>query len=212
MSVASLPLLFRNVVDSTRCPFARTASWEELASDGALPLVEQAVDAAARLWQAIPAAEAGGKDMVALRIDSPVLTRDFEAFTRFVATVLSHVSRDPRSLGDDSVMLRYGWRYWVADVQCFVLSFSPIYAPNHPRHSPTGSAFLVFQFESSFVRNGVSSMTPEQVRKLSQSVKEAFEDDGFDYLAEITHKAPEALHVIKPLRSGDSPIQWWKHA
>lgn len=204
-------LMFKNVVDRTQCPFARKATWQELANDASKPLSEQAIDAAERLRQAIPAAEREGRDMLALKIDSPEHTRDLAAFTSYVATLLSHLSLDPRSMGSDSVMLRYGWRYWVSDVQCFVLSFAPFYSPEHPRHSPTKSAYLAFQFESSFARNGVSSMTPGQVHKLSMTVKERFEEHGFTYLSEITHEAPEALHVIKPLRSGDLPIHWWKY-
>lgn len=202
--------MFKTIVDGTLCPFAPNAAWNELVTDAATPLPERALELAEQLRALIPAAEEQGRDMFAVEITDPRASSDIRAFTRFIAAVLSRVSDDPRSIGDDSVMLQHGWRYWVGGVQCFTLTFAPFYAANHPRFSPTGSAYLVFQFESSFERNNVTTMTPAQLAKLSHAVRTRFEEHGINYLAEVTHGAPESLHVIKPERACDPPIHWWK--
>ena len=202
--------IFNQVVNNTYCPFAENATWQETASNPCLSTAQQISDSANTLRSLIPAAEADGRDMVVLRVDRPEAVHDLRLFTSFVNRLLSLVSDDPRSMGDDTVMLRQGWRYWVGDVECFVLTFAPLYRSNHPRHSPNHSAYIVFQFESSFERNAVTTMSPEQLRKLSSTVRARFEEHGVHYFAEVTHGAPESLHVIKPRFIGDEPIKWWQ--
>lgn len=201
---------FGHVVEHTLCPYSSGASWQEVTFPPGQPSEQAAAHVAGEVRDGILRAEAEGADMLALRVEDPAIRDGLHHLAAFVGHLLPRLSDDPRSIGDDSVMLQEDWRLWVSGVQCFVLVFAPFYSPRHPRYSPTADAYVVFQFESSFERNGVTTLTPRSLGKLSRAVRDAFEARGRWYFPEITHEAPEAFRVIKPLEPGDPPVAWWK--
>ena len=204
------PHSFGHVVGDTLCPFASITRWDELLAPADRTVAGETASLAAELRREIHRAEAAGLDMIALTVTDPVIAGALEPFVEFVGWLLLSLTDDPRSVGDDSVMLGEEWRLWVEDVRCFVLTFAPFYSRRHPRWSPTEAAYVVFQFESAFRRSGVSSLSEASLGRLSKTVTEAFERQGRWYLPEITHESPEALRVVKPLHPGDPPVVWWR--
>lgn len=202
--------MFQETVNYTFCPFAAKSFWLELCVDAGLPLADQVDEAAGKLRTELPTAHEAGKDLVSLKLTHPLLLQDIGVFTQFLSSLLYALSDDPRSMGDTALFEQHGWRYWTGGVRCFVLSFAPFYEKSHPRYSNSDAAYIVFQFESSFERTGVSFMSAEELSRLSKVVKNAFERNGRDYFGHITHGMPEALHVVKPLYPDSPPIRWWE--
>ncbi len=202
--------MFQETVNYTFCPFAAKSFWLELCVDPGLSLADQVDEAVHKLRTELPAAHEAGKDLVSLKLTHPLLLQDIGVFTRFLSSLLHALSDDGRSMGDAALFEQHGWRYWTGDIRCFVLSFAPFYESSHPRYSNCEAAYIVFQFESSFERTGVSFMSTEELRRLSKVVKGAFERNGRDYFGHITHGMPEALHVVKPLYADSPPVRWWE--
>ncbi|NER97248.1 MAG: hypothetical protein F6J86_25955 [Symploca sp. SIO1B1] len=188
-----------------------TRWYEQVCLDG-LSDIARLIATVDALKVEIPRTQSNGYDMLALAISEENWKHNINALAAFLKELLPRLSDDTSGWGEDKVMLNSEWRLWVGGVKCFVLTFAPFYQPHHPRYSPTDSAYVVFQFESAFERNGVSTMSPETLGQLSQSVMANFENAGRWYFSEITHQSPEALRIIKPLFPGDPPVAWWSES
>lgn len=204
---------FDEVVSETRCPYSGLATWQELRPE--LPqsradALEALVEQGRALRPKIARLDHEEIDMVAVEINHPELVADLGSFTEavrhFIAGLHGGESYARGELSTDEA----GWLLVVDGVRLFGLTFAPFYEKNHPRHSPTGSAFIVIQFLFSFRKIRMSGLSRAGKRRLSDRVRVAFETAGVPYFAYITQDLPEALKMIKPLQMGDPPIRWWR--
>lgn len=204
---------FDEIAATTLCPYAPMATWREWRLD----LPDDTGDAASALGDhgralraQIPDLDRAEIDMVALELTHPAFIGDLDSFTDAVRAFIAGLHAEASYDGGDLGTTEEDWLLVVDGVRLFALAFAPFYGPNHPRHSPTGSAWIVIQFLFSFRRIGLGRMTLAAKRRVSDRVRSTFEEAGMPYFAAITQDSPEVLKLIKPLHDGDPPARWWR--
>jgi hypothetical protein len=203
--------MFARIVQTTRCPFAPHANYIEVHCESAHRAWPEAVTkTAAEIRESLLAWRDMAIDMVAIEVSDPDRTGSLQQFIETVNSFARALSEDHRSFGPDSLMFSEQWRLWVEGIPVFFLTFAPFYPPDHPRHSPTGNAYIVLQLHTSFRRFSIHKLSPQGLRRLSERVQRIFERDGITYFAAITQGQPESLRVIKPITEADPPVKWWR--
>ncbi len=206
-------MTFGEVTAHTQCPYAPLATWREwrldLPSDFDESLVAMRGHGSA-LRQRIAELDRAEIDMVALEIVDPALIGDLETFTEVVRAFMVGLHAEVSYEGYELSVSEAEWLLVIEGAYTFALAFAPFYEPEHPRYSPTGSAFIVVQFIYSFRKIGMHRMTVAAKRRLSDRVRATFEAAGVPYFAYITQDPREVLKLIKPLHYGDPPVRWWR--
>lgn len=102
------------------------------------------------------------------------------------------------------------WTLRTRSGEYFPLLMSAFYPEAHPRYLEWPTPVLLLQPEESFGRRGISSSWGKR-EELSLTVERRFRQLGREYFGEITRRLPKSLRVIKPLRSSDEPVRWWRY-
>lgn len=101
------------------------------------------------------------------------------------------------------------WRFQFAGVVFYLVVFAPCYGPDHPRSSLGDEGlFVLFQPAAAFARRHPqgANCLPESTRR---AISDAFESAGKPYDRSISLGPLEAYRVVKPLKLGDDPVNWW---
>jgi len=203
--------VFAKVVESTSCPFAPGVRWREVRCETqGLDWRTAARRTAAEVRETLPALEAEGLDMVAVELPDERRIGSLESFVETVREFILGLPPDPGVIASDAKMLAWDWVLYVNRVHVFALTFAPFYPRLHPRHSPTGEGYIVFQFTTAFDRYRMDRMTVAGHRRISSFVRRVFEDAQRPYFAHITQGSPPSLRVVKPIDEADPPLAWWK--
>jgi hypothetical protein len=204
---------FDEVVAETRCPFSGLATWRELRPE----LPQSRAEALAALTEQgrtlrpqIAQLDRAEIDMVAVEVSHPELVADLASFTEAVRHFITGLHGCESYQRGELETTEADWLLIVDGVRLFGLTFAPFYQKNHPRHSPTDSAYIVIQFLFSFRKIRMSGLSRAAKRRLSNRVRATFEAAGVPYFAYITQDLPEIMKMIKPLKMGDPPIRWWQ--
>jgi hypothetical protein len=201
---------FGESVRATRCPYAGLAVWSQIVVEPHL-IEERGVGVLEEVGVAVRdrilADGVHDLDMLAIELNHPSIIGSLDDFTATVALFVRGLL-EPGALPDPT-----GADEWIAyagDERLFIFTLCPFYGDSHPRRSATSSAFIVIQFLNSFRKINMHRMSLAEKRQLSEKVKAVFTNAGVSYFAYITQGSSEALKLVKPLKQGDPPIQWWR--
>lgn len=202
---------FEAVRSTTACPYANEARlwgaprWEPRWSlsrnvDLMLPYLISFTKAAApeRL------------DGFVIAIDESSLTEDMCVLANWFHTLLKTLAKkDPRpsTLYDGNIQQR-GWQFSFNGLRLFISVFSPLYPPNHSRHS-SAATFVVLQPEKSFDQHSIGSKFPGS-DNIKQQVRRRFAEAGISYPADVIDTRIEASIYLLPRWDGDRCAVWWQ--
>lgn len=109
-----------------------------------------------------------------------------------------------------------GWFFEFANESFFITTFAPFYPETgHARYSfGTTSGWILLQPEFSFVLNGIGNDTLQTNWDKPMTVRDKiridFKRNNREYdLFDTIYYSP-AIDVIKPLKTGDPVVEWWK--
>ncbi len=149
-------------------------------------------------------------DGFVIAIDDLLLQTDMCVLSAwFRGLLLALADRDPKpsSLKEDNV-LRSGWQFTYNSVRLFVAVFSPLYGPNHSRHSAKGT-YVVLQPETSFDWNNIGSHFLESEGK-KKEIRRRFAEKNVVYPADLIAQRLEAALYLLPRWSDDRCVRWWE--
>ena len=95
-------------------------------------------------------------------------------------------------------------------------TFAPCYPSTNSRYSyKAEDCFILFQPELSFAVHNLPSDTPqtnwEYPRTVRDKIRCAFRDAKKPYQIRETVRYPICHDIIRPLKSDDEIINWWKY-
>ena len=202
---------FESIRSTTACPYAREArlwgapQWEPqwLLShniDSMLPYLITFTETA--VYEQLDGFVIAVEDS-SLTNDMCVLANWFRKFLEILA------EKDPRpnTLHDRNIHRR-GWQFSFNGVRLFVCVYSPLYPPDHTRHSTT-MTFIVLQPETSFDDHNIGSRFPES-NKIRQQVRRRFAQQGISYPSDVIDARIEASIYLLPRWDGDLCAIWWE--
>jgi FPC/CPF motif-containing protein YcgG len=101
------------------------------------------------------------------------------------------------------------WWYVFAGCELLVITFAPVYPPEHPRHSPSDETFLLFQPHRAFSarRPPGSQHFPQGTKRV---IRDAYRAAGRPYDTALADSKREAHKFVKPLTIGAPPVRWWE--
>lgn len=101
------------------------------------------------------------------------------------------------------------WQFSFNGTRFFITTFAAFYSEDHSRYSQRqDSAFIYFQPEYSFDHHGVSAANPDRER-MKERIRREFATHGVPYSVELVTQPVEAYKYVKPLKLGDTPVEWW---
>ncbi|WP_224279796.1 YqcI/YcgG family protein [Nocardioides lacusdianchii] len=122
-------------------------------------------------------------------------------------TLQSLSTLDPDGNGAPSrVFATPGWQFTYAGQRLFVTVFSDVYSPDHVRHSPRGTYFML-QPEESFSHHGIGGSHKDS-DKIKTKVRENFASRGMSYPHDLIASRIEAHLYLLP-ETGEEPVVWW---
>jgi energy-coupling factor transporter ATP-binding protein EcfA2 len=110
---------------------------------------------------------------------------------------------------DTSPYASPGWQFSFNGIRIFISVFSPLYPPDHVRHSPT-TTFVVFQPETSFDQHNIGSRFAESY-KIKKQVRSQFLDKNIFYPSAVIDARNEAAIYLLPRWDGDDSTIWWSN-
>ena len=141
-----------------------------------------------------------------------------ENFGETVRRVLLTISdSDPNQANcmRKSYIDKRGWCFEFLRETMFVTTFGPCFPSTHSRYAfGCTSSFILFQPEYSFAWHNIESDTPhtnwENPTSIRDKIRVEFRKHGRDYEIPDTIYYPPALHIVRPLRPTDPPVEWWR--
>jgi NTP pyrophosphatase (non-canonical NTP hydrolase) len=208
-STAPVLRRFRAIQERTQCPYAARARLL-----GAPEWSRRSFDA--NVSDIIPSLTLFTKAAVPERLDAFVIPgpafSSMEELADWFRRLLTELSRyDPcEQAVMDAQVDRPGWQFAFNGQRLFVAVFSPLYGPEHPRHS-ADDTYLFMQAEESFDRKGVGSAYSRSSR-IKDEIRQQFAAAGQPYQGDLQDHRIEAPLYLLPRWDGDSAVRWWEAA
>ena len=151
-------------------------------------------------------------DMFVLEVRDQNHIQNINTFSAFLHTLLERLhNADPIRTGAlIEGITSPEWDFKYKGVKFFILTFAPFYDKYHGRYSHCeDTGFVTFQPDQSFDRFGINRKSPNRL-KVSEAVRDAFEERGIQYHFSLVTRAVKALRYIQPLEVAQDPVEWWK--
>ena len=204
---------FEKLLRRTYCPYASLAkisfgpSWRS--DENTRENLKRCIDHFDEFTQRI---ELDKIDMFVLEVRDQNHLQNINAFSTFLHTLLERLhNADPTRTGAlIEGITSPEWDFKYKRLKFFVLTFAPFYDKYHGRYSHCeDTGFITFQPDQSFDRFGINRKSPNRL-KVSEAVRDAFEEGGIRYHFSLVTRAVKALRYIQPLEVAQDPVEWWK--
>jgi YqcI/YcgG family len=207
-STAACLSQFQLVADSTQCTFARAARvWGAPAWDASRSIrhnVEILAPYFTRFCRAVPKEHTDG--FVIVPRWGPGTLLSLGGRFRSLLRALCAVDAMPNTCLEGNID-KPGWQFVFSGQRLFVSVFSPVYPPDHVRHSQ--DTMMLFQPEQSFSTHGIGSKSPTS-DDIKLSIRHRFISAGVLYPSEIIAARREARIYLLPISAGSEPVRWWE--
>lgn len=198
---------FRNLKETTLCPFARGAVLEYAANATATSDLNEAAKIVAQdlaVHMRIGRLQRLGGYVARLPSSGNTFEADVRDFAAFVNALGEHDASCREALSQDPTAV--GWSLKIDGEPVFLNLFSAFYPQRHSKYiSSPGSFWIFFQPEYVFEQHGIN----RDARETKINIRRCFAEAGMEYDATQIDRRRKAHCFVFPLRPEDGPIEWW---
>lgn len=205
---------FSKIKNSTYCPFAVNSKIEYFDDwDQEKTFDENILVLAKKLESFADRCESEKLDGLVFEISGALCPKTVEDLAKALKDILLKLNKlDPKKSDCmDKDISANSWQFAFNGQRMFIITFTPFYSEKNPRYSMSAnSAFIFLQPESSFDLHIANPTESPQTIKLKENIRRAFEEGDKPYDSNIVDNPSDAIKYVKPLNTGDAPIEWWK--
>lgn len=201
---------FQDVCQSTRCPFADSATlWGATDWNDSRSFRENISDIAPIFRSFCKAAAHEPLDGFVIRLGYGSSTRSLRTMARSFGRLLAILTQldEVENSCLDGEILEAGWQFQFHGLRTFITVHSDLYPADHVRHARLGT-FVFFQPEETFDRHGIGGQFQKSAARKS-SIRQRFSHS--EYPSELIDDRVEAkIYVLSSLQT-DEPayLDWW---
>ncbi|XP_050412095.2 uncharacterized protein LOC126826986 [Patella vulgata] len=209
---------FNVIKENTPCIFAkRSKIWGSKDWEEHLGLEENIFRSMPTFYKFILSCEILGLDGFVFELPGEEYCDDIQIFAKNVKRVLKVISNNDPGHGKSLQKSYIGKRGWVFEynkMTMFITTFAPFYPRTNSRYSfGTANGFILFQPELSFAQHDLPPDTPytdwNEPKTVRDRIRIAFKEADQEYNIPETIYYPMAHDIVKPMKHGDSLIEWW---